>query len=195
MVAAALIADPARSNRSAGRAFAVSHATVGVVRRELERAGKIDRRPDRADVDRQAVAVNLVRARAGEPGAALKHGAYTMTGAMQVRADAIAAELRPLVPGATTGDEPAIVILSRVLARIEAISGWLDEHGLFRNRAGEPQPILKLLTSSENTALRLCDALGLTPTARARLGVARDGAAANAKYLEITSGNGDSSDA
>jgi hypothetical protein len=99
------------------------------------------------------------------------------------------------VPGATTGDEPAIVILSRVLARIEAISGWLDERGLFRNRAGEPQPILKLLTSSENTALRLCDALGLTPTARARLGVARDGAAAYAKYLEITSRNGDSSDA
>jgi len=87
------------------------------------------------------------------------------------RAAAIADDLREIVPTAGSADEPAIRLLALVLARIEAANEWLAEHGLFRGARGEPQPILKALSTWENTAARLCDRLALTPTSRAALGL------------------------
>lgn len=107
-----------------------------------------------------------------EPGHELTvtHGAKAVV-KLAPRADEIATDLRSIVPGAGEPDEPTIRLLALVLARVEAANAWLDEHGLFRDGKGEPQPVLKALSTWENTAARLCDRLGLTPTSRAQLGL------------------------
>ena len=101
---------------------------------------------------------------------AVKHGA---TAALRLapRAAEIAADLVSLVPARSDADMPTIQLLANVLARIETANEWLAEHGLFRNAKGEPQPVLKVLSTWENTASRLVDRLGLTPTSRAQLGL------------------------
>jgi hypothetical protein len=86
------------------------------------------------------------------------------------RADEIANDLRRIVPTGAEPDEPALRLLALVLARVEAANSWLDEQGLLTQR-GEPQPVLRVLSTWENTAARLCDRLGLTPTSRAQLGL------------------------
>ena len=194
MVVGALLADASRSDRSLSRAFSVSHSTIGRVRAELVAAGRIDRRIVRSASARQVGAPNLAGAR-GEPGPALKHGALVTSGAgagaLQRRADELAGELRSLVPGGTAADEPLLTLLALTLARVEIVNAWLDQHGLFRNaRGSEPQPILKQLQSWENAALRLCAELGLSPSARARLGVARAGVDAYQRYQSIVDGKG-----
>lgn len=59
-----LRADPSRSDRSIGRAVGVSHATVAARRRQLERSGQIDPRPDRPEAARQAPSPRRAAARA-----------------------------------------------------------------------------------------------------------------------------------
>lgn len=44
-----------------------------------------------------------------------------------------------------------LVLLSRLLGKLEAVDAYLDEHGLIRED-GEPQPVLKLYTSLANSA-------------------------------------------
>ncbi len=121
-----------------------------------------------------------------EPGnaLALTHGGMS-TLRIQGRASEIADELRQVVPLAATPDEPTIRLLALVLARIEAASDWLLDRGLFRGDAGELQPVLKALSTWENTAARLLERLGCTPKARVELGL--DIAAAGPtleRYLE-----------
>jgi hypothetical protein len=101
---------------------------------------------------------------------AVRHSATAML-RLAPRADEIAADLRLIVPAASEADEPTIRLLALVLARIEAANEWVAEHGIFRNGKGEPQPILKVLSTWENTAGRLLDRLGGTPTSRAQLGL------------------------
>jgi hypothetical protein len=107
-----------------------------------------------------------------EPGneVAVKHGARAEL-RLAPRAVELADGLRTIVPAASEADEPTIAVLALVLARIEAANTWLDEHGLFRDGKGNPQPVLSTLSTWENTASRLLDRLGCTPTARARLGL------------------------
>lgn len=106
-----------------------------------------------------------------QPGnaAALRHGAQA-TLALAPRASEIAADLRSVVPARSPSDEPTILLAALVLARIERANAWLDEHGLL-DEHGAPQPVLRVLGTTENTAARLLDRLGCTPTARARLGL------------------------
>jgi hypothetical protein len=101
-----------------------------------------------------------------------RHGAYSPR-RLRDEADSIAAELRRIVPTGSEADEPSILLLALTLARIEAAHRWLaeQEHGLLRNAKGDPQPILRDLSTWERSAARLCDRLGLTPAWRAELGV------------------------
>jgi hypothetical protein len=88
------------------------------------------------------------------------------------RAEEIAADLREIVPAASEANEPTIQLLALVLARVEAANAWLAEEGIFRlGGKGEPQPVLKALSTWENTAARLANDLALNPTAQARLGL------------------------
>jgi hypothetical protein len=86
------------------------------------------------------------------------------------RAEELRDQLRELVPAYTESDLPALTLLAWQLARCERANAYLDEVGL-TNRKGIPRPVLKVLSTWENSAARLCDQLGMTPTARARLGV------------------------
>lgn len=86
------------------------------------------------------------------------------------RAAEIADDLRQVVPTVSEADEPTIRLLALVLARVEVVNVWLDEHGLLKPN-GAPQAVLGVLSTWENTASRLCDRLGLTPTSRAQLGL------------------------
>lgn len=116
---------------------------------------------------------------------AVKHGAEALL-RLQPRAEKIAAQLREIVPARSESDEPTIRLLSLVLARVETANLWLAENGIFRNSRGDPQPVLKVLSTWENTAARLADRLGLTPTSRAALGLdlARAHDAGLAKLLD-----------
>jgi phage terminase small subunit len=99
---------------------------------------------------------------------AATHGAYGQS--IAPRAAELRAELLELVPIVSDADQPAVTLLARVLARLERADEWIEEHGFF-DRAGRVRPILKVLGGWETTAARLCDQLGLTPTARAKLGL------------------------
>jgi hypothetical protein len=102
---------------------------------------------------------------------AVKHGATAVL-ALAPRSAQIAEGLRPLVPLCSEADEPAIRVLAGVLARIETANVFLDEHGLFRpGKDKQLQPVAERIASWENSAARMMDQLGLTPTSRAKLGV------------------------
>jgi hypothetical protein len=126
---------------------------------------------------------NLTRVGAHEPfrpgnDHAKIHGAKVAAWKLAPRASEIAAVLSELLPVRSDADGPTVDLAAIVLARIEVATDYLDRVGLFDAR-GRPRPILKLLSSWENTAARLLDSLGLSPVSRAKLGldVVRAGAA------------------
>lgn len=112
---------------------------------------------------------NLRPVRPGESSPAVTHGCYAL--AIPSRARELADDLRALLPAHSAADDPTVALAATVLSRIEAANLWLDEYGIFANAKGAPQPILKALSTWENTAARLLDRLGMTPTARATLGL------------------------
>jgi phage terminase small subunit len=101
---------------------------------------------------------------------ALRHGAQSSI-RLAPRAAELAADLRAVVPAVSASDEPTIKLLALVLARVEAANEWLAEHGIFVDETGNPQPVIRALSTWENTAARLLDRLGCTPTSRAALGL------------------------
>jgi hypothetical protein len=96
---------------------------------------------------------------------AVRHGARgTVT--LEPRAHEIADELRALVPGYAESDEIVVRTLSFVLARIEKTSAALAE--------AKPDELASLEARSVawvNAARRLLNDLGMTPSARAKLGL------------------------
>jgi len=107
-----------------------------------------------------------------QPGNTLStvHGALSKL-RIPERAAELADGLRAIVPAFSDADEPTVRLLATVLARVEAANVWVAEHGLYRDDAGELQPVLRALSTWENTAARLLNDLGCTPTSRARLGL------------------------
>jgi hypothetical protein len=104
----------------------------------------------------------------GRSSANLRHGAHRVLG-LPERAEAIADELRPLVPVRTESDEPMVRVASLALAQVESVAAWLAEHGTV-TADGQPQPVTKYFTASMNTAGRLLAQLGLSPVSRASMG-------------------------
>lgn len=69
-------------------------------------------------------------------------------------------------------------MLARELAFQTVIAKYIAKSGLFRARKGlvlELQPVLKSYWTSVNAATRMCDQLGLSPIARAKLRVKEGG--------------------
>jgi hypothetical protein len=99
----------------------------------------------------------------------LVHGGRSVV-ALEPRAAEIAVEVRELVPASSPADEPSIRLLALALAQVEAASVWLAEHGLV-DENGNARNLLKHLGTMMNTAARIADRLGMTPTSRARLGL------------------------
>lgn len=107
-----------------------------------------------------------------EPGneLAVTHGATAVL-KLAPRADEIAEWIRAITPAGGEPDEPTVRLLAGILARIEAANAWLSENTIFADGQGNARPILKQLSTWENTAGRLCEKLGLTPLSRAELGL------------------------
>lgn len=103
-----------------------------------------------------------------------KHGAYSGKELIP-----ITREKTDLIRGLLTGEVTAIgptdaitvELLARNLAKIELIDRWLQVHGLFSDKEGTPQPVLRIYYQAVNAASRLCESLGLTPGSRVRLGL------------------------
>lgn len=139
------------------------------------------------------------RCRGFEPGNQLSvgnrgpmtHGARSVVNLAPRIAELVDA-LAPLVPAVSPSDGPTLAVLAGVMARIEAAQAYLDEHGIM-DEHGQPRPILKQLSTWENTAVRTLDKLGCTPTARAQLGLdlARTPAAAATALREYLAGGRD----
>lgn len=118
--------------------------------------------------------------------AALKHGAFSEA-KIKPRAEEIAVELREIVPLESGSDAPSIWLLSLLLARIAVANEWLAEHGIFRDEStSEPQPILRALSTWENSAQRLLDRLGLTIAGRAEVGLQLAGTAALVRRHDLS---------
>ena len=104
-----------------------------------------------------------------------KHGAYSETALMPLTEKKMAF-IEGILSGAklmiTPVDNIAKELLARNLAKVDLIDKFLAERGLFLSlEEGRPQPILKIYWMALNSATRLCESLGLTPAARARLGL------------------------
>lgn len=123
-----------------------------------------------------------------------KHGAYSGSALVVVQK-----EKRVMIDGLLAGTEVAIGpadaiplnLLARNLAKIEVIDRYLIVNGLFEGD-GTPRPILKMYWQAVNSAARMCDQLGLTPSSRMRLGLqyvhAKDIAAGIEEAKDSTSG-------
>lgn len=117
---------------------------------------------------------------------AVQHGAYS-TLHLAPRAAELAAELRAVVPAYSPADEPMVRMLAIVLARVERATAALEkvddaaegnEVGVYLGDGAESMRRLREDSRGWiNTARRLANDLGLTPTSRARLGldIARTG--------------------
>jgi len=66
-------------------------------------------------------------------------------------------------------DKVAVELLGRNLAKLELIDRWLQVNGIFAADGFSPQPILRIYFQAMAAATRLCNDLGMTPTARASL--------------------------
>lgn len=183
----ALLAEPMRSNRSVAVEVGCHHITVGRVREELAglvAAGEYppEKAPPHPGHQVTAPEANNLRA--------LKHGCRSDR-LLAPRAEELAAELRQVVPGHQVADDTLIKVLALVLARVERANEWIDERGLFRNDKGDPQPVLAMLSRWENTAIRLCDQLGLSPMSRAKIGLVKEGEDGYAAFLKAVQEAGD----
>lgn len=97
---------------------------------------------------------------------ALRHGAYAVV-ALGPRVEELADQIRELVPAYSPSDEITIRLLCLALARLERssdVTGEVPIEELGRLRENE--------RGWTNTARRLLNDLGMTPTARAGLGLA-----------------------
>jgi hypothetical protein len=96
---------------------------------------------------------------------ATRHGAYSVI-QLGPRAQEIADEIREILPVRDVADEAAVRLVGLCLARIERAAQALDR--------AKPRELARLEADTRgwvNSSVRLLDALGATPLARARLGL------------------------
>jgi hypothetical protein len=73
--------------------------------------------------------------------------------------------------GVPPADEARLSLAARCLARLEDVEGWLSRFGWCDERTGEPKPAVELERRLRAELAGHLDALGCSPTARARLGL------------------------
>lgn len=93
------------------------------------------------------------------------HGAYADL-KLGARVAELAADLAPLVPAYRASDQVTVQLLALSIARIEAAALALEQA-----KPGELARLEQDLRGWVGKATTLADKLGMTPTARARLGV------------------------
>src|SRR5262249_43406750 len=101
---------------------------------------------------------------------ALVHGVHAKV-ALGPRAEELAEAIRAVIPVYTGADEPMVRSAAMVAAQVETGNTWIAEHGWFDPESGEPYPLMRVLPTLHAELRRLLDALGCSPTSRARLGL------------------------
>jgi hypothetical protein len=116
-----------------------------------------------------APATEIVSAEMAGNNRAVTHGMFSQL-TLGPRADELASWLGEIVPAAAGTDEPAIRMAAQVFAQVEAGARYVAEHGWY-DEAGEPRGVMRALPTLQAEARRWCEVLGLTPAARAKLGL------------------------
>ncbi len=80
-------------------------------------------------------------------------------------------------------DRQVVELLAGALARLQSVGTWLDLHGALDEK-GVSRPALDVERRLRNEVARLLDALGMTPKARAALGLDLQRAATGAQEAE-----------
>lgn len=109
---------------------------------------------------------------------AVTHGAHAevLPARLSAKAQAIAAELAVEAPvrgpdgGLPVYDREAVRQLARCLVRLDDVGAYLDQHGVL-DRRGKERSAARAERRLRGEAARWLAALGMTPTARARLGL------------------------
>jgi hypothetical protein len=152
------------------------------------RASRAPERPvdagEQTDLDRRhGDDCQCVRCQGFAPGNELHrtHGAYASTLRLGERVSELAVEIRDSVPVYSPADEVVVRLLAVTLARIERASVAIDrvddeaegkEIDAYAGARGEQlQRLRSDLRGWINSARRLANDLGLTPTSRAKLGL------------------------
>jgi hypothetical protein len=102
------------------------------------------------------------------------HGAYSITPA-QPETAALAERILEVLSGDGLGhvrpaDRVAVELLAVALRRLQQVEASLDRAGLLTRR-GQVRPVAGLLVQLLREARAYCEALGMTPLARAKLGL------------------------
>lgn len=107
-----------------------------------------------------------------------QHGGYSIVDRERLDAraktifDTLAADapLRDGEGGLPVADRAVVALLAECLCRLEDVTAWLNEHGLMDSR-GRVRPAVDLEARLRKEAAGYMRDLGMTPTARARLGL------------------------
>lgn len=128
-------------------------------------------------------------------GVALIHGANASVAKLLPEAEPLAEQLAPLVPAFTESDRPLVLLLALTFRRIARAEAYLSasEEASDADRA---EKLARELRGWVNSSVRIMDSLGMSPTARARLGLdlAR-GASELERYVEHAYGESPASEA
>lgn len=115
-----------------------------------------------------------------------KHGGYSgkeLVPVMQEKIQYVMNIAGKSVPIVTDHDKIVIELLARNLAKIELFDRYLIQNGIFQDHEvcdkdgnvkyviTDIAPVLRIYWQAMNAAVRLCRELGLTPDARAKLGL------------------------
>jgi hypothetical protein len=182
-IEALIRADIERSNRSIAEEIGhCSHNTVARVRAGL--TGSLTDTDGPVNGPNGQHPENLIAPAGPGNTRAATHSAYSAA-ALRPAIETLTTELPGVVAGYTSADDVVIRMLAVLIAQIEQVNAYVADVGIFK-KPGELRPVLGAQAKWINAASRLCDQLGMTPTARARLGVVEAGADGYAHYLEIT---------
>lgn len=118
--------------------------------------------------------VNTERQNVHRPSAGDAHGAHAITRTQPATA-ALAQEILAMLAGDGLGhirqaDRVAVELLAVALRRIHQAEAYLDRFGL-TTKGGAVRPVAQLLTVLLREARGSAEALGMTPTSRAKLGL------------------------
>ncbi len=118
--------------------------------------------------------VNAERRNVRRPPAGDGHGVHAVH-AGQPATQALAAEILAVLQGdglghIRTADRVTVELLAVALRRIRQAEQYLDTFGLVA-KGGTVRPVAQLLTSLLREARGYCETLGMTPAARAKLGL------------------------
>jgi hypothetical protein len=128
----------------------------------------------------------------GEPSTALNHGGrskllYRDVGAeVYELMDALgeAVPVRNADGSVPAADIAAIEYAARALKRYRHLSTWCDAHGRIEEKTGDVKSAAQYELQAERSLAAALDALGMTPTSRAKLGLDLQRTAASAEELE-----------